>query len=468
LKCLLTNKGFTLIEVILIIVIVGILGSIALKTMGTLVEKSRETATLEEMENIVEAIVGDNGLVEGGIRSNYGYIGDIGSIPPNLDALVSNPGGYSTWSGPYFQNSFQENPNDYMQDAWGAAYTFAGGVSITSTGSGTNLTNTFAQNTTDLTTTTVSGIIVDKSNNAPQGSAPLIQITIFYPDGSGNSTSSAINPDTSGNFTFASMIPIGNHKVSGVYSATSDTALAIVSVTPVTGGFCELRFAGDFSGGVPPSGSVVYEDSSDANASSNTRSLTITTPGLPGSIDGHLLIAAVAVDGNVSGSLAPPGGEGWNEIDIDDRSNQVTLGVWWKVAGAAESASHRFTWSSNQEAYGFIMRFSGQHVLSPINDYSTYGRNSSSPRSPAVTTTVANAMIVRIGGFDDDDINVGNPGLAGHTAITMDESGSGSGTCSAGAGYTEQSAAGNSGTSNFSLNGNEQSRMVTIAIAPAS
>ena len=31
-------------------------------------------------------------------------------------------------------------------------------------------------------------------------------------------------------------------------------------------------------------------------------------------------------------------------------------------------------------------------------------------------------MILRLGAFNDDDIIIDNPGLSGHTAITMDES----------------------------------------------
>ena len=77
-------------------------------------------------------------------------------------------------------------------------------------------------------------------------------------------------------------------------------------------------------------------------------------------------------------------------------------------------------------------------------------------------------MIVRIGGFDDDDITVDDTGLDdGHTDITMDESGTGSYSCSGGAGYKQQPAIGDSGTVTFDLTSGGQYRTVTIAIAPA-
>ncbi len=93
--------------------------------------------------------------------------------------------------------------------------------------------------------------------------------------------------------------------------------------------------------------------------------------------------------------------------------------------------------------------------------------SSSAPSSPSVTTTVDDALILRLGGFDDDDINTGDPGLTGHTAINMGDSGNGPATASGGSGYVLQTTAGASGTSSFSLTGSEEYVTVTLAIAPA-
>ncbi len=184
-------------------------------------------------------------------------------------------------------------------------------------------------------------------------------------------------------------------------------------------------------------------------------------------IEGELLIAAVVTDRDTESSLSPPAGEGWTEINLDDYYGYVTMGVWWKLAEASESPNHRFTWSSSQQAYAWMMRFTGHHPTVPINASSATGGNRRLPTSPSVTTTVENAVILRVGGFDDDDIRVDDPRLSGHTAITMDESNSGNGTTSGAAGYMEQSAIGDSGTAYFSLRRSEQYRAVTIAIAPS-
>ncbi len=264
-KCI-NWKGFTLIEVLMIIVVLGIMTTIAMKSLQPLIEQAREKATMEEMDLLTNAIIGDKGLVEEGFRSDYGYVGDVGSMPPNLDALAANPG-YSTWNGPYLLSNFIENDEDYKRDAWGELYGFSGGVSISSSGGGTPLTKQFAQNVSDLTSNTVEGNIYDSSGWPPGDSAANVIITIFYPDGSGGATSSSTNPDSSGKFTFSNSIPIGNHLIRAAYFVSNDTSSMYVSVAPASNAYCELRFA-------KPLWSGYYDDGS--GGTSNTFILSTT------------------------------------------------------------------------------------------------------------------------------------------------------------------------------------------------
>ena len=166
---------------------------------------------------------------------------------------------------------------------------------------------------------------------------------------------------------------------------------------------------------------LVYQEFTEAKAGSDTTSITVSTPG--GASEGDLLITAVATDGSTSASIAPPGSEGWTEIDVDDYSGEVTFGAWWKLADASESASHQFTWSGGEQAYGWMMRFTGHDPADPIDVWEKDRETSSTPTSPEVTTTVDDCLILRLGSFDDDDITLNNPGLSGHVTITMDTSG---------------------------------------------
>lgn len=244
------EKGFTLIELVLIIVMIGIVATIAMKSMQPAIDRSRFEATTQEMELLAQAIIGDPNQVQDGIRTDFGYIGDIGALPPNLDALATNPGGYSTWSGPYVQSGFVEDADDYKKDAWGDLYTYTGGVTISSNGGGSPITRQFAQNVSDLTSNTVTGNVYDGLGFSPGDSASNVTVTIYYPDGSGNTTSSFTNPSSAGAFSFPNLIPVGNHLVRAVYSATSDTTSRYISIIPGTDAYCELRFAGGiWSGG---------------------------------------------------------------------------------------------------------------------------------------------------------------------------------------------------------------------------
>ena len=169
-----------------------------------------------------------------------------------------------------------------------------------------------------------------------------------------------------------------------------------------------------------------YRNFSENKATSDVTSLAVSIPA--GTSSGDLLIAAVAMDGSAGSSTLTTAAAGWTLIDRGDNGAAVTLGVWWKIAGASESAP-TFTWTGgNEQAYGWIMRFTGHNAANPINASYMDGQKNITPTSPAVTTTADNCLILRLGAFDGNDVNTlpepGNPGLSGHTAITMDTSGS--------------------------------------------
>ena len=211
---------------------------------------------------------------------------------------------------------------------------------------------------------------------------------------------------------------------------------------------------------------VSYEEFTEARATSKTDELTIDTPA--GTAEGDLLIAAVTTDDNNKGSLAPDDpSEGWTEIEVDDEGGKITLGIWWKLADASESPSHKFTWDDDKEAYGWIMRFTGHDPSGPIGQTEKLDAKSDTPDCPSVTTVAANSMILRIGGFGEDDITVDDAGMSGHTTITMDMSDGGKGSCSGGAAYVLQANPGASGTSEFVLTGNQDYVCVTAAIEAA-
>lgn len=237
-------RGFTLIELVLVIVILGIIASVALRSMQPAMERAREEATMQEMRALGYAIAGNPNLISDGIRTDFGYVGDVGGLPPDLDALAINPGAYSTWKGPYIVSDFVENPDGYKKDAWGDNYGYTGGVSISSNGGGTAITEQIAGSASELTSNTVSGYIFDGLGSSPGDSSARITITIIHPDGAGSTISRSVTPGADGLFTFTNVVPIGNHLIKGVYTVSGDTTAAYVSVPPGSNVCCELRFSG--------------------------------------------------------------------------------------------------------------------------------------------------------------------------------------------------------------------------------
>lgn len=237
------RTGFTLIELVLVIVILGIIASVALRSMQPAMESAREQATQQEMRSLAYAIAGNPSLISDGVRTDFGYVGDIGALPPDLNALAANPGGYSTWKGPYISANFAEDPNGYKKDAWGADYAYSGGITISSAGGGSAITEQIAGSVSELTSNSVSGNIFDGLGISPGDSAVRVSITIIYPNGIGDMTSSSVAPNAAGLFAFNGIIPIGNHLIRAVYSPANDTSASYVSVTPGSDNYCEMRFS---------------------------------------------------------------------------------------------------------------------------------------------------------------------------------------------------------------------------------
>ena len=230
------ERGISLIEVTIIIVVVGIVASLALRSMESIMKDARQIETEREMAILAKAIAGDPSImaVAGGERSEFGYVGDVGSLPPNLDALMTNPG-YDTWNGPYLPPAFNQSATGYGTDAWGTAYDYTGGIEITSTGSGSDITKHIAENSDDLLSNQVTGRIRDVNDSIPAtDDLADVEAVIVYPDGTGGLDTVSTNPDEDGLFTI-SLLPIGRHPLMVIYTPEVDTLMRYVTIVPRTG-----------------------------------------------------------------------------------------------------------------------------------------------------------------------------------------------------------------------------------------
>lgn len=117
------GSGFTLIELAIIIVVLGVIATVGIPVMGNMINASKVSATGEELQTLKIAIVGKSGS-----RYVRGYENDVGAPPPTLQDLFIKPAGVSDWNkftrtgwnGPYVNG----DNGEYLKDAWGVDYIY--------------------------------------------------------------------------------------------------------------------------------------------------------------------------------------------------------------------------------------------------------------------------------------------------------------------------------------------------------
>lgn len=218
--------GFTLIEVVIVILVIGVLASVAIRQIGTTIDTAKYEQTKRELDHLAFAIVGNPEVRDAGTRSDFGYVGDNGALPPTLDALASNPG-LATWNGPYVAGG--ATATDFKTDGWGIAYLYADTM-IRSTGSGGAIDKIFAASAAELLNNSVSGQVINADGTMPGIRADSIQLQLVYPSG-GSLTTALTNPDPVGSFSFGG-VPIGNHSLRLIYIPDNDTIVYPVTIYP--------------------------------------------------------------------------------------------------------------------------------------------------------------------------------------------------------------------------------------------
>ena len=225
------DSGFGFVELLVLIVVVGILASIAMRTMTSTITDARRIKTEREMEMLAAAIVGDPARTTDNLRSDFGFFGDIGAFPTTLASLYTNPG-YSTWRGPYVALSADQDTTSFRMDEWGNQYIYAVGASITSSGGGTGLTKKLADAQTDYTLNQFVGLVKDQNDSLPGTiEKDSVRVQLSIPNGLGGTALKIRTPDASGQFVFDS-IPAGRHPLLLTYLPSNDTLSRYITVLP--------------------------------------------------------------------------------------------------------------------------------------------------------------------------------------------------------------------------------------------
>jgi len=146
------TNGFTLFQLVALIVVLGLIATTAVQLVVILTPSTWENEVRKELELLKCSVIG---CTEG----DCGFIGDAGAIPTLLEHLLSDPGIYCNWQGPYLDVGYVDDPLDYLVDPWGNPYIWdPENLSITSTAGGN----------TDPITISLAGSVAELLGNSVQ------------------------------------------------------------------------------------------------------------------------------------------------------------------------------------------------------------------------------------------------------------------------------------------------------------
>jgi len=249
------SRGVTLLELLVVLMILSIVLTAAVKTWDVTLERGRAQTTASKLSQLVKVIVGDPDYIVTGQRADFGFVGDMGRVPNTLRELVTAPTGSTTWRGPYIRSTFNQSVDGFRIDGWGDTiiygrefYQNRESLFVRSYGGRGPAdrsrwqTLNFPYSDVALTQNDVTGEVRDMRGNLPPIGTNLnrLTVTLYWPQ-DGVLTSLPLNGPVQlagGDFHFFG-IPQGTHRLLAVYMSAdglhSDTTTQLVPVYPGVG-----------------------------------------------------------------------------------------------------------------------------------------------------------------------------------------------------------------------------------------
>jgi prepilin-type N-terminal cleavage/methylation domain-containing protein len=247
------DVGFTLIEIILVVLLIGILAGLAANLLTNTLDQTRFDESQKKMTVLSNAMVGNPELNTNGVRSDFGFVGDLGRLPTALTELVTqgalpawDAANGLGWHGPYVPGDFAQNPNGYRTDGWGTLLTYAGATGIvTSLGSdgaagGAGYAADFAipdlTAPTDRRVGTITGRVTDLVGNplaSVAGATVAVSVTNNPVNGLPQAPAPSANTAADGSYTLNNII-IGRRTVQVTVTTGAATTYPskVAMVTP--------------------------------------------------------------------------------------------------------------------------------------------------------------------------------------------------------------------------------------------
>jgi prepilin-type N-terminal cleavage/methylation domain-containing protein len=226
-------RGYSLIELVTVILLIGILSSMTVVYVGNNMDAARYAETVQRLQTLQKAIIGDDTVDNSGHRTHFGFIGDIGRMPTALTELTTRGAlpvwvyNYTNapcsgtcnaaagWRGPYVNSQFTASLA-VDADAWGNAYIYNTSNTATITSYGADGVSGGTGYAKDVTLQIPQAqMFASVRGNLMDGDMPCTNqsVTIMYP-ANGLPTSTSVNATATGAFTFTA-IPYGVRAIKG-------------------------------------------------------------------------------------------------------------------------------------------------------------------------------------------------------------------------------------------------------------
>jgi prepilin-type N-terminal cleavage/methylation domain-containing protein len=231
------QRGLTLLEIITVLAIVGLVAGALTPVVLNVTRSNRDTTAREELQTLKRAIIGDPLATQWGREATFGYVGDMGGLPGNLQDLYTQPPGVaalsvdsnlgisSGWRGPYTGRKAAKGANptaDFLRDPYGNAYVYSSAVTTDATlgaevrgiirSSGRDgIQNTSDDLTIEILKSEVVADVAGKVKDSEGAGLPGVSVNIYYPSG-GSLTYDTTTTDSTGWYQFAD-IPFGERAI---------------------------------------------------------------------------------------------------------------------------------------------------------------------------------------------------------------------------------------------------------------
>jgi prepilin-type N-terminal cleavage/methylation domain-containing protein len=248
-----SNRGFTLIELSVSLGILSVLATGAFLLISLEVDSSRQSETMAKLLMLKRSIIGDARIVTKESRTDFGFVGDMGTLPNSIENLWikgSQPAfAYDNakkagagWAGPYVQLGVLEFASQLPLDSWGNAIQYVVQTGTSSVTGQEYLGKVFSYGpdgdlgggddiTTEIYTTEVLSKVASYVRDSSGNPMANIPVKMNHPSNGVLTTSSAISgPD--GYYEFPG-IPFGNRSI------TVEPKLVYSSGSAVTRGGAE-------------------------------------------------------------------------------------------------------------------------------------------------------------------------------------------------------------------------------------